>query len=103
MPGALAARRVPAAAAARAARRGAPVRGARTALRLSCGASSPRRRAASAASCSSRGEPGIGKTSLGAAFASEAYEAGAIVLYGRADEETLVPYQPFVDVISISS
>ena len=46
------------------------------------------------------GEPGIGKTSLGAAFAREATRRGAIVLYGRADEEALVPYQPFVDVIS---
>ena len=46
------------------------------------------------------GEPGIGKTSLGAAFGREAYEIGAIVLYGRADEETLVPYQPFVDMVS---
>ncbi|HZO07863.1 MAG TPA: AAA family ATPase, partial [Myxococcota bacterium] len=46
------------------------------------------------------GEPGIGKTSLGAAFGRQAYEVGAIVLYGRADEEALVPYQPFVDVLS---
>jgi DNA-binding SARP family transcriptional activator len=46
------------------------------------------------------GEPGIGKTSLAATFAREAHEAGAIVLYGRCDEEALVPYQPFVDVIS---
>jgi DNA-binding SARP family transcriptional activator len=46
------------------------------------------------------GEPGIGKTSLSAAFAGEAHRAGAIVLYGRCDEEALVPYQPFVDVIS---
>ncbi len=46
------------------------------------------------------GEPGIGKTSLAAAFAREAHEDGAIVLYGRCDEEALVPYQPFVDVIS---
>jgi DNA-binding SARP family transcriptional activator len=46
------------------------------------------------------GEPGIGKTSLGAAFGREAYDAGAVVLYGRADEEALVPYQPFVDVVS---
>ncbi len=46
------------------------------------------------------GEPGIGKTSLAAAFAREAREDGAIVLYGRCDEEALVPYQPFVDVIS---
>jgi transcriptional regulator with AAA-type ATPase domain len=40
------------------------------------------------------GEPGIGKTSLATAFAREANEAGAIVLYGRSDEEALVPYQP---------
>jgi DNA-binding SARP family transcriptional activator len=46
------------------------------------------------------GEPGIGKTSLSAAFAQEARDAGALVLYGRSDEETLVPYQPFVDVVS---
>jgi DNA-binding SARP family transcriptional activator len=46
------------------------------------------------------GEPGIGKTSLAAAFAREAHAGGAIVLYGRSDEEALVPYQPFVDVIS---
>ena len=46
------------------------------------------------------GEPGIGKTSLAAAFASEAHESGAVVLYGRCDEEALVPYQPFVDQIS---
>ncbi|HKP20563.1 MAG TPA: AAA family ATPase, partial [Thermoleophilaceae bacterium] len=46
------------------------------------------------------GEPGIGKTSLSAAFAREARDAGAIVLYGRSDEETLVPYQPFVDMVA---
>ncbi|HMJ94543.1 MAG TPA: AAA family ATPase [Thermoleophilaceae bacterium] len=46
------------------------------------------------------GEPGIGKTSLAATFAREAHDGGAIVLYGRCDEEALVPYQPFVDVIS---
>ena len=46
------------------------------------------------------GEPGIGKTSLSAAFAQEARDGGAIVLYGRSDEETLVPYQPFVDMVA---
>lgn len=46
------------------------------------------------------GEPGIGKTSLSAAFGREARDAGAIVLYGRSDEETLVPYQPFVDMVA---
>jgi predicted ATPase/DNA-binding SARP family transcriptional activator len=46
------------------------------------------------------GEPGIGKTSLAAAFARDARASGAIVMYGRSDEETLVPYQPFVDLIA---
>src|SRR4051794_9920694 len=44
------------------------------------------------------GDPGIGKTSLVAAFAQETRERGATVLYGRSDEEALVPYQPFVDM-----
>jgi len=46
------------------------------------------------------GEPGIGKTSLVRAFAREAHAGGAVVLYGRSDEEALAPYQPFVDLIS---
>jgi hypothetical protein len=46
------------------------------------------------------GEPGIGKTSLAAAFAGEARDGGATVLYGRCDEDALTPYQPFVEVIT---
>jgi DNA-binding SARP family transcriptional activator len=42
------------------------------------------------------GEPGIGKTSLAAAFAREA----PVVLYGRSDEDALTPYQPFVEMLS---
>ena len=46
------------------------------------------------------GEPGIGKTSLAAAFAREAHERGdAVVLYGRSDEDALAPYQPFAEMI----
>ncbi|MHB8513618.1 MAG: BTAD domain-containing putative transcriptional regulator [Actinomycetota bacterium] len=45
------------------------------------------------------GEPGIGKTRLCAEFARTAYEQGAVVLYGRCDEEPLVPYQPFVEAL----
>ena len=45
------------------------------------------------------GEPGIGKTRLASEFAHEALADGAIVLYGRSDAETLVPYQPFVTAI----
>jgi class 3 adenylate cyclase len=44
------------------------------------------------------GEPGIGKTRLSAELARTA-GAGGIVLYGRSDEETLVPYQPFVEAV----
>lgn len=45
------------------------------------------------------GEPGIGKTSLAAEFARRAHAAGAVVLYGRCDEETLLPHQPFVEAL----
>jgi DNA-binding SARP family transcriptional activator len=45
------------------------------------------------------GEPGIGKTRICAEFARLAYEDGAVVLYGRSDEEPLVAYQPFVEAL----
>jgi class 3 adenylate cyclase/tetratricopeptide (TPR) repeat protein len=44
------------------------------------------------------GEPGIGKTRLAAQVALTT-AAGGIVLYGRSDEESLVPYQPFVEAL----
>ena len=43
------------------------------------------------------GEPGVGKTRLAAELARAAHEDGAIVLYGRCDEDLGVPYQPFVE------
>ena len=43
------------------------------------------------------GEPGIGKTRLAAEFARMVHAEGAQVLFGHADEETLLPYQPFVE------
>ena len=46
------------------------------------------------------GEPGIGKTSLAAAFAGDASERGAIVLYGRCDEDLGIPYQPWAEVLT---
>jgi class 3 adenylate cyclase len=46
------------------------------------------------------GEPGIGKTRLCAEFCSRVHSAGAVVLYGRSDEETILPYQPFVESLS---
>ncbi len=45
------------------------------------------------------GEPGIGKTRLLAETAVRAFASGAIVLAGRAPEETLVPYQPFLEAL----
>jgi DNA-binding SARP family transcriptional activator len=45
------------------------------------------------------GEPGIGKTRLAAEFARRAHDQGAIVLYGRCDEEALLAQQPFVEAL----
>ena len=45
------------------------------------------------------GEPGIGKTRLTARVAARAHADGAVVLHGRADEEGVSPYQPFVEAL----
>ena len=45
------------------------------------------------------GDPGIGKTRLTARFAAMAHAEGAVVLYGRADEDRVSPYQPFVEAL----
>ena len=45
------------------------------------------------------GDAGIGKTRTAAELARRAYEDGAVVLYGRFDEETLTPYQPVVEML----
>jgi DNA-binding SARP family transcriptional activator len=45
------------------------------------------------------GDAGIGKTRSAAELASRAHEDGAVVLYGRFDEETLTPYQPIVEML----
>ncbi|MDP9326511.1 MAG: AAA family ATPase, partial [Candidatus Dormibacteraeota bacterium] len=45
------------------------------------------------------GEPGIGKTRLCSEFCGVIHQEGAQVLYGRADEDGVVPYQPFVESI----
>ena len=45
------------------------------------------------------GDPGIGKTRLLAETAVRAFASGAIVLAGRSPEETLVPYQPFLEAL----
>jgi hypothetical protein len=45
------------------------------------------------------GEPGVGKTRLVAELGRGVHNEGAVVLYGRCDEELGVPYQPFVDAL----
>ncbi|HKE98854.1 MAG TPA: BTAD domain-containing putative transcriptional regulator [Actinomycetes bacterium] len=45
------------------------------------------------------GEPGIGKTQLAAELARTVLGDGGDVLVGHADEEPLVPYQPFVEAV----
>ena len=45
------------------------------------------------------GEPGIGKTRLAEEFVLAAHAAGATVLFGRSDEEAVIPYQPFVEAL----
>jgi predicted ATPase/DNA-binding SARP family transcriptional activator len=45
------------------------------------------------------GEPGIGKTRLLTEFGRLAHERGAHTLFGRADENALVPYGPFLEAL----
>lgn len=46
------------------------------------------------------GEAGIGKTALCSQIAAEVHHDGALVLYGRCDEELTVPYQPWRAVLA---
>lgn len=45
------------------------------------------------------GDPGVGKTRLLAEVAARAHAAGALVLAGRATDENLVPFQPFLEAL----
>jgi DNA-binding SARP family transcriptional activator/tetratricopeptide (TPR) repeat protein len=45
------------------------------------------------------GDPGVGKTRLATHFAEEVHLQGGAVLYGRADAEALLPYQPFAEAL----
>lgn len=45
------------------------------------------------------GEAGIGKTTLCSVVASDAHRDGALVLYGRCDDELAIPYQPWREVL----
>jgi predicted ATPase len=43
------------------------------------------------------GEAGIGKTTLCSVVASDAHRDGALVFYGRCDDELAIPYQPIAE------
>ena len=45
------------------------------------------------------GEPGIGKSTLVASVARELHDAGEVVLYGRAEEDPILPYGPLTQAI----
>ena len=45
------------------------------------------------------GEPGVGKTSFAARFASEAVRGGALVLHGHSTEDAPVPYGAFAEAL----
>ncbi len=45
------------------------------------------------------GDPGVGKSRLLAETAKRAHAAGTLVLAGSAPEETLVPFQPFLEAL----
>src|SRR4029453_6514426 len=45
------------------------------------------------------GEPGAGKTRLAREVAVRAHGQGALVLFGRIDEELAVAYQPFAEAL----
>lgn len=45
------------------------------------------------------GEPGVGKTRTAAELARHAHAEGAVVLYGRCDEDLALSYQPFTEAL----
>ncbi|GAB3022459.1 hypothetical protein MBOU_36150 [Mycobacterium bourgelatii] len=45
------------------------------------------------------GEPGVGKTRLAGEWSRQAYDEGALVIYGRCDEDLGAPYQPFAEAL----
>jgi class 3 adenylate cyclase len=45
------------------------------------------------------GEPGVGKTRLAGEWSRQAYDQGAVVLYGRCDEDLGAAYQPFAEAL----
>ncbi len=47
------------------------------------------------------GEPGVGKTRLAGEWKQQAHAQGAVVLYGRCDEDLGAPYQPFAEALRL--
>jgi class 3 adenylate cyclase len=45
------------------------------------------------------GEAGLGKSTLTSCLARDAHHDGAVVLYGRCDEDLAMPHRPFVEAI----
>jgi DNA-binding SARP family transcriptional activator len=45
------------------------------------------------------GDPGVGKTRLAAELARRVHAGGGVVLAGRSPEESLMPYQPFLEAL----
>ncbi|MEM6106015.1 BTAD domain-containing putative transcriptional regulator [Mycobacterium sp. 050272] len=45
------------------------------------------------------GEPGVGKTRLSGEWSRQAFDQGALVIYGRCDEDLGAPYQPFAEAL----
>jgi class 3 adenylate cyclase/tetratricopeptide (TPR) repeat protein len=45
------------------------------------------------------GEAGVGKSTLTASVARDAHRDGAVVLYGRCDEDLAIPHRPFVEAL----
>ncbi len=45
------------------------------------------------------GEAGVGKSSLTSSFARQCHASGAIVLYGRCDEDLAIPHGPFIELL----
>ena len=62
-------------------------------------AAGARRPTASARSSCSPATPGSARPAARPKLASRAHDDGAVVLYGRFDEETLTPYQPVVEML----
>jgi DNA-binding SARP family transcriptional activator len=46
-----------------------------------------------------QGEAGAGKSRLAAAFASQVHGAGAVVLWGRATADAIIPFEPMVEAV----